>query len=246
MNQRPRHADLAPQVPTVLGTPPRPRPKMRKYEVAYLGPNGDAQAVTRVAPASTMFEGAFMAIARGSLIATPAGPVAVEDLRPGDTIDTIEHGPQTLRWTGATTLVPGAPGQNPGSASLTRVSPDAFGFGRPAADLLLGVGARVYRNGSSGPGRLVHAEELIDGEAVLHVTPPGPVRVFHLVVARHGRVSANGLEVESYHPGARAAMTLGPEMRSVFLSLFPHLRSFEEFGPVTPARALTERRGEIF
>jgi hypothetical protein len=36
--------------------------------------------------------------APGTLIATPGGPRAVETLEVGDLVDTVDHGPQTIRW----------------------------------------------------------------------------------------------------------------------------------------------------
>ncbi len=36
----------------------------------------------------------------GTMIATPSGPRAVEDLRPGDLVETLDHGPRPLRWVG--------------------------------------------------------------------------------------------------------------------------------------------------
>ena len=120
---------------------------MRKYEAAFLAPNGDMRTVTRLAPASLTFEMPFMAFARGTLMATPSGPVAIEDVQPGLELSTLNGRAQRVLWKGSTTIVPGAPGQNPEAAALARIPADAMGLSRPSHDLLLGCGARVYRTG---------------------------------------------------------------------------------------------------
>ncbi|PPB82476.1 Hint domain-containing protein [Albidovulum inexpectatum] len=40
----------------------------------------------------------------GTLIDTPAGPVPVEDLRPGDMVMTLDHGARPLHWVGRRTV----------------------------------------------------------------------------------------------------------------------------------------------
>ena len=40
----------------------------------------------------------------GTLIDTPSGPRAVEELRPGDLVTTRDHGPAPLLWAGASRL----------------------------------------------------------------------------------------------------------------------------------------------
>ncbi|MEL6609718.1 MAG: Hint domain-containing protein [Pseudomonadota bacterium] len=212
---------------------------MRKYEVAYLAPNSDGMTTSRLAPATQTFESAFMAFARGTVFSTPSGPVAVEDLHPGDELITADAGTQRLMWKGATTVVPGAPGQNEASGRLTRVATDSRGMGRPSQDLMLGFAARLYQG--NGTGFFLPATDVIDGISVIAVTPPSPVRVFHLGLAQHCRLIANGIEVESFHPGLAFSGTHRPEMRALYLSMFPHLRAIEDFGPLRYAREDEER-----
>ncbi|MEM0935547.1 MAG: Hint domain-containing protein [Pseudomonadota bacterium] len=215
----------------------------RRYEVAALAPNGDVETFTRVAPATPVFEDAFAALARGTLIATADGPVAVEDLLPGTMVETVTAGPQPLLWVGAMTVYPdrgdGAGGE---AGSLTRLAADAFGLGRPAPDLVLGPRARVlYR--SPGCRALIGTAEafapargFIDGDQTIQLTPVSPVRVFHL--AFHGQqvIRANGMEVESYHPGPEPEAMIQPDMFEMFLGLFPHIEGTDGFGPMNIPR----------
>ena len=103
------------------GRPRRALPLTRRYEVAYLSNEGEVITANRVAPAMEIFEEAFSAFSRGTLIATPDGPVAIEDLVPGQLI-TTEDGPRMLRWRGALTVIPG----QPTTTELTRLSADFF------------------------------------------------------------------------------------------------------------------------
>ncbi|WP_147127326.1 Hint domain-containing protein [Shimia ponticola] len=225
--------------------PQRSKPLMRKYEVAYLASNGDGMTAARIAPATVTFETAFMAFARGTLIQTSDGYVAVEDLFPGMDIMTADQGPQPLMWMGATTIVPGAPGQTEAATRLTRIATETFGPGRPTQDLMLGYGARLFRatHRDHPMGHFKKASELIDGMSAVDIYPPSPVRVFHLALKGHARLIANGVEVESFHPGALNGLRARSDLEALYLSLFPHVRSIEEFGPMAYPRDVDDLKG---
>ncbi|MEM9438108.1 MAG: Hint domain-containing protein [Pseudomonadota bacterium] len=206
---------------------------MRKYEVAYLAANGDGHVAARLAPATAIFESPFMAFARGTLIATPEGPTAIEDIQPGMAVSTVDSGPQKVLWKGATTLVPGAAGQSEEAGQLTRITQDAMGLQRPSHDLLLGFGARLYQ---ANRGMMVPAARFIDGESVFAVRPQSPVRVFHLALQHHSCLRAAEMEVESFHPGNAPQSMHRAEIRALYLSLFPHLRTLDDFGPLRVSR----------
>ncbi|MGR3467530.1 MAG: Hint domain-containing protein [Shimia sp.] len=231
---RPLPQTLPVAVPALRPTAPRqPRPMMRRYDIQYLTPTGQAASLTKIAPCTRSFEETCMAFARGTLIAAPSGQIAVEDLIPGDTIETVEHGPQTVLWIGSTTVVPGAPGQSVATGTLTRIAADGIGFGRPTQDITLGFAARVFRPERGPlPDRLEPIASLVDGIATFEITPPSAVQVFHIALRRHARLIACGIELESYHPGAQAATLLRGEIRALYLSLFPHLSGLEAFGPL--------------
>jgi hypothetical protein len=219
--------------------PLRNQPLTRRYDVLSLAPNGDINEFSRVAPATPVFEDAFAALARGTLIATEHGPVAVEDLVPGTRIDTLTAGLQPLLWIGAMTVYPdGRQGPGGEGAGLTRLAADTFGFGRPAPDLVLGPRARILFRSSQCQG-LVGAEHAFaparaftDGDGVIEVMPVSPVRVFHLALHGQQVIRANGMEVESFHPGSEPEAVMTPETMELFLSLFPHIERPRDFGPI--------------
>lgn len=236
------------QHPAPDGFPPAApsAPLTRRYEIAYLDADGLIEHVTRIAPATPDFENAFSALARGTVVATAEGPVAVEDLAPGMQALTAEGETETITWIGSMTLFPrhamadAMPDIVRGS--MIRVTADAFGVGRPMPDLILGPAARLLIHGAEGLFGTVDdvaygpAANFVDGVSIIEVSPVTPVTVYHVTLARHGSLRAAGLEIESYHPGARLQERLGPELSERFLALFPHLSSFADFGPVAHPR----------
>lgn len=219
--------------------PPCRAPLARRYEIAYLDAAGRFETCTRLAPAIPEFEEAFSAFARGTVIATTEGPVAIEDLVPGMSVLTGEGRAARVTWIGSMTLFP--PRALPGlhGAALTRITADAFGIGRPMPDLLLGPRARILvrdarcRFATGVEAAYAPARSFADGVSIIEVTPLAPVTVYHIVLDRQGSIRAAGLEIESFHPGARMADGFDPQLAQVFLSLFPHIRSVADFG--TPA-----------
>ncbi|MEM9292604.1 MAG: Hint domain-containing protein [Acidobacteriota bacterium] len=215
----------------------------RRYEVLSLAANGDVETLTRVAPATPIFEDAFAAVARGTLIATADGPVAVEDLLPGTRIDTVSNGPQPLLWVGAMTVFPDrGDGLSNDTGTLTRVSADSFGIGRPAPDLVLGPRARILFRSPACRALIgtseafAPARAFVDGDQAVQITPVSPVRVYHLCLHGQQVIRANGMEIESYHPGPDPEAMMMPDMLEMFLGLFPHVDRLTDFGPIDIAR----------
>lgn len=227
--------------------PRRVAPLTRRYEVAFLTPDGAIDSFTRVAPALPVFEEAFSAFGRGALIATEFGAVAVEDLQPGIRIETATNGFQPLEWIGSMTLYPGnGEARSSEPARLIRIATEAFGPDRPLPDLVIGSPARLlYRN----PGCLsaygtaqafVPADAFVDSLSVIQVTPVAPVRVFHLGLAGQQVVKANGLEIESFHPGPQIQSRMDRNTLALYLSLFPHTEGREGFGTLEIPRLSRE------
>lgn len=218
------------------GRPQRVMPLMRKIEVACLGPSGNLLDFSRLVPAIPVFEDAFCAFARGALFQTERGLTSVEDLWPGDRVRTVGHGFQTLLWRGTTMIVPHAQGQDPTMGRLTRIAADALGIARPQHDLVLGPRARLAHRApgirvlTGKDAALIPARDFIDGNNVIDLTPPTAVPVFHLGFAAHELVIANGVEVESYHPGPTHAMGLRQDLVELYLSCFPHMADIAAFG----------------
>jgi hypothetical protein len=247
---------VAPMRPMAPATPipsphaaPRPQralPLARRYEIDWMTPDGELRSRIDIAPALPVFEEAFSAFTHGVPILTTEGEVAVEDLLPGMTLICGNGAEAPLLWKGAITIVPGAPSATGEPPRLTRVTADTFGPARPSRDLLFGPAARRLvrgpevraRAGTEAALQLLEAD--VDGDAVIAVNPVQPLRVYHLVTAGHATVLAGGVEVETYHPAPDHALSLSAEMRTVFLSLFPHLDRDSGFGRTLWPRVATE------
>lgn len=218
------------------------RPLTRMVEGQWLTHDGEVRDFTRLAPATALFDEAFSAVARGSLIETPNGPVAVEDLLPGDRVIT-DIGAQPLLWVGRMMVFPGL--RNAGSTGLIRLTVDSLGYARPAQDLLLADHARIVhktarcRDLVGQDSALAPARAFVDGLGVIPVTPPSPVLLFQLGFKGHRSYIANGIRLESVHPGQTAADIVEPAMLTLFLSFFPHLKTVEDFGPLVLPRLTT-------
>lgn len=247
-NSEPLRAVARPS-PFIGASPERPKralPLARRYEIDWMTPDGELRSRIDIAPALPVFEEAFSAFAHGVPILTTEGEVAVEDLLPGMTLVCGNGAEAPLLWKGAITLVPGAPSATGEPPRLTRVTADTFGPGRPSRDLLFGPAARRLvrgpevraRAGTEAALQLLDTD--VDGDAVIAVHPVQPLRVYHLLAAGHTTVLAGGVEVETYHPAPDHALSLSAEMRTVFLSLFPHLDGDGGFGRTLWPRVSTE------
>ena len=215
--------------------PQQARALTRRYEAAWLTAAGDVESSTRIAPATALFEEAFSALARGALVATEAGPVAVEDLVPGMRALTAEGRAETITWIGSMTIYPNAAGESDGT--LTRITAEAFGANRPIHDLVLGPRARLLlrdarcRAVAGSDTAYVPARAVVDGVSVIELRPVVPINLFHLVLARQSSLRVMGMEVESYHPGTGIEAMVEPRMLALFSAFFPQLARLADFGP---------------
>ena len=220
----------------------RTQPLMRKFEIASLLPCGSARTSHHLAPATDLFEATCSAFARGTLISTPLGPIAIEDIAPGDMIDTVDGEPQPVIWIGSTSFVPAQALPTSSLKGLIRLLADGYSKGAAMGDLLLGENARILQTSptieqSIGVRSvLTSARDFDDGYSAFSVSPPSPVRLFHLRLPKHAAIYANARPVETYHPGKGVRELLGDNMRSLFLSLFPDISDFDEFGALAYPR----------
>ncbi len=212
----------------------------RTYEVAALREDDSLFIGQSTAPALPLFEDAFSAFTHGSLVETTMGPVAVEDLQPGDMIQTSEGDPAPLTWIGTSTFSPADAGKR---TPLIRIMPDSLGQSRPERFLTVGPGARILhtpanlRGLANGKQLLSPAAKFVDGVNVIEVTPPTPTRLFHICLSRHAVINVDGIEMETFHPATAALNDVSLSMRDRFLSLFPRIGDVSDFGPLAHPRA---------
>lgn len=208
----------------------------RAYRMSWMNAAGRIEDATCKAPAIPVFEEAFSAFARGTLVPTEFGDVAVEDLLPGMRIETVNGELKPVRWIGSMQITPGPQDGRATTSNLFRVMSDSFGYGRPSPDLMLGPNAR-YVMKSQGLMDYIGASQalapvatLADGMNVIQVSPMATVETFHFALDQHDVIRANGIELETYHPGANCTTRLPGELRERFLALFPYLTELAGFG----------------
>lgn len=218
-------------------------PSMRRYMAAYLSHDGSVVYDDIRAPATPEFQSAFNALAHGSLISTTQGEVAIEDLRPGMEVVTLEHGPQPVLWIGSMTHMP----DPNGTRFLTRVTADRFAVGAPPLDLLCGPGARLLHR----PGSMRSAidqkpvytplRDFVDGDSVIAIAPRMAIDTYHIALRRHATVKIGGLDLETFHPGMTVLDQMGVNTRDLFVSMFPHIRRATDFGPLAHPRVAMQK-----
>ncbi|MEL7132020.1 MAG: Hint domain-containing protein [Pseudomonadota bacterium] len=213
---------------------------LRTFEVAALRADGSRSVATFKAPAIPLFESAFSAFARGVVLSSTSGGIAIEDLQPGDWLNTSAGAPAQVVWIGSSNFVPSDAGRR---IPLIRIMADSFGQNRPASFLTLGPAARLLqtpahlRATTDGAPLLTPASTFVDNVNVIEVVPPTPIRLFHICLSRHAAVDVGGIEAETFHPGRQATRQVSHAQRDLFLSMFPHIAHTTDFGPLAHPRA---------
>lgn len=160
---------------------------------------------------------------RGARILTDRGEVGIEDLAPGDLVETMDHGLQPIRWIGSTT-VPAT-----GDVAPVRISKGTLGATR---DLWVSPQHRILLTGWKAemyfgePEVLAAAKSLVN-DTTIRVCAGGTVQYFHMLFDNHEIVFSNGVPSESLHPGHVALNAIGSAARDEVISLFPELAAPE-------------------
>lgn len=156
----------------------------------------------------------------GMRVDTPSGPVPVEDLVVGDMVNTLDNGPQALRWIGtrqvlaAGTLAPVVFSPNTvGNSRALVVSPQhRILLTRRRAELLFGT--REV---------LVAAKDLVNGDTIYRRVG-GEVTYYHLMFDQHQILISDGALSESFYPGRQSLNAMDASVREELFNLFPELR----------------------
>lgn len=129
--------------------------------------------------------------AAGTRIATDFGDARVEDLRVGQYVRCRFLGFAPITWIGSRQIdLRRHP--NPEQVRPVRIRRHAFADGMPSRDLYLSPDHAVYTRGV-----LVPVRALVNGTSVAYV-PVDAVSYYHVELARHDVLFAEGLDVESY------------------------------------------------
>jgi len=172
---------------------------------------------------STSNQGTIPCYAPGTMIDTPDGPRAVETLRPGDLVDTADHGPQVIRWVRS------------GDHPLEDVEVDdkpvliqagALGKGLPAHDLIVSPQHRILVGGGRQLVDYFHSEALAPAKAltelpgIRHMKGKSEVTWVHFACDRHEVVIANECYSESLLLGPMVLNGLSRSERAVLTEIY--------------------------
>ncbi|MEP2717263.1 choice-of-anchor L domain-containing protein [Pseudophaeobacter sp.] len=170
---------------------------------------------------------------RGTLIDTPNGAVAIEDLRAGMMVQTYDSGPQPLRWVGHSRV--------PLSAAT---APIRFSKGQLGAesDLLVSPNHRMLITGQYAELLFGEDEVLVKAKDLVNDCSIRPdhslewIDYYHLLFDQHEILTSQGVLSESYHPGPQTSASFDAETQAELFALFPELSADQSKGYGAAAR----------
>lgn len=171
-------------------------------------------AISLTLPGTTI-EPPVACFARGSLIATPDGPVPVETIRPRDQVRLMSGESAQVRWVGYR-RVDCRTHPAPQTVQPVRICAGAFSDNIPSQDLLLSPDHALYVNEV-----LIPVRHLVNGRTIVQQAWES-VDYHHIELLRHEVILANDLPVESYlDSGDRAAFSNAGQVQQLHPTFSP-------------------------
>ncbi len=172
----------------------------------------------------------------GTLIQTDTNKRPIEDLKPGDLVQTQNHGLQPIRWIGSRKLNAVELALNPNLLPIC-VCAGALGKNIPSRDLLVSPQHRMLISGWQEEllfGEqyvLAAAKHLVNGDTIYqHQTTE--VEYFHMLFDQHEIVMAEDAPSESFHPGDYLIDKMAKDTRDEIFEIFPEIQTKSgEYGP---------------
>ncbi|WGI23171.1 Hint domain-containing protein [Amylibacter sp. IMCC11727] len=157
--------------------------------------------------------------ARGTHILTPGGDVLVENLRVGSRVETLDHGPQTVRWIGS------AKRSARGACAPVRIRAGALENDR---DLWVSQQHRMVLRGAKAELMFGEHEVFVPAKSLVNdcsvrIIEGGAVEYFHILFDNHEIIYAEGAMAESLHLGKQSFDALSYASRQEIKMLFPEL-----------------------
>ena len=166
-------------------TPSAGAPALTTFQISVV----DAGGATALSSAPSVQS--VECFVEGTLITTSRGPVAVEHLEVGDLVTAVFGGNVPLIWIGSRKINCGRH-PRPCAVRPVCIARNTLGTGVPYRDVWLSPDHAVLINDV-----LIPVKHLINGESIYQVSV-GRVVYYHLELAHHDVVLANGLPSESY------------------------------------------------
>src|SRR5262249_23554113 len=128
--------------------------------------------------------------ARGTRILTERGEIAVEALAEGDRVVTFAGELGTVVWIGRR-RIDLMRHRQPALAAPVVIRPHALADDQPRRDLIVSPDHSLYLD-----GRLVPAKLLINGMTIVHLRDAADIEYYHVELARHAVLLAEGAPAE--------------------------------------------------
>lgn len=209
-------------------------------DAGFIPSPGDGLAITSYSTFSSVRYdqlGSAICFGHGTLISTPKGQVAIQTLRPGDLVQTMDNGPKPLLWVAR---------RDVGGVEMTlfsRLKPVWIKAGLFANDRPLIVSQQhKMLTAVSGQEHLVVARKLpqfLKGGARI---AKGKIRMtyYHLLLDQHEILFAENAPTESLSGGPLGLAALSPLDRAKVLTDFPEL--FPQDAPPRLCRPLLRNK----
>ena len=134
-------------------------------------------------------------LASGTLITTPRGEIAVEDLKEGDLVRTLSGALKPIKWIGVSRTEFDAREAVPDAMRPVRVRKGALGNNLPVRDLLLSQDHALFFGDCLVPVKYLINEVSISLDPA---TGYESIDYYHVELARHDVIEAEGAAVETY------------------------------------------------
>lgn len=174
----------------------------------------------------------------GTLIGTPDGFVAIEQLKVGDRVCTRDAGPQPIRWIFQREITRHELQANPKLCPV--VVPGTMNLTVSRQHRLMVTGKIAQRMFGTDE-ILVPAKDLIGYCGVKHLLDAHRVCYFHILFDAHHIINANGISTESLYLGPQGLNAMTAPARRELELIFPTLANVADFTP--PPLCLTSVSG---
>ncbi len=169
-----------------------------------------------------------LCFANGTMIDTPNGEVAVENLEVGGVVRTASGSDVQIRWIGKRTFSSVELSENPKLYPI-KLAANALGENAPSRDLSLSPQHRVLV--SDWRSELLFglndffcpAKALVNGTSIVLDTSVEEITYYHIMLDDHDVLVANGQKCESFYVGEQSLKTLSTEAYEELLSIFPEI-----------------------
>lgn len=163
----------------------------------------------------------------GTLIETPDGPKPIDRLEIGDLVNTLDNGPQPIRWIG------GAQMAGTGVNAPVLIKAGALGNTR---DLWVSQNHRILISGAwaellFGQNQVLVAAKHLVNDMTIRLIPQPLVEYYHFLLDSHEIVFAEACPSESLFPGKQTLNNVTDAEHDEILTLFPDLA---RSGTLTP------------